>query len=223
MGSRRAVGYRRSREWKVSDGRGRFCLKGGAVRGIASRRCLRCRGSCLHTPMRCVAGCPREGPGSRVRAEWRDIMLCCYSNVRSACCLASHTATVHGAGPGHYGLAIRLYISYVGRSHAGRARSIITLNLPPDNGGPFSDSVRNLPLPSATSRRPRLRHSTLHHLHHLVLAPRNPTRRTMQAEIVVRKIALELELSFQVQSRSPAAVFRTPCWTIVATSAVVIQ
>ena len=76
MGSRRAVGYRRSREWKVSDGRVRFCLEGGAVRGIASRRCLRCRGSCLHTPMRCVAGCPREGPGSRVRAEWRGIMLC---------------------------------------------------------------------------------------------------------------------------------------------------
>ena len=30
----------------------------------------------LHTPMRCVEGCPREGPGLRVRAEWRDIMLC---------------------------------------------------------------------------------------------------------------------------------------------------
>ena len=26
--------------------------------------------------MRRVAGCPREGPGLRVRAEWRDIMLC---------------------------------------------------------------------------------------------------------------------------------------------------
>ena len=26
--------------------------------------------------MRCVVGCPREGPGLRVCAEWRDIMLC---------------------------------------------------------------------------------------------------------------------------------------------------
>ena len=30
----------------------------------------------LRLPMRCVEGCPREGPGLRVRAEWRVVMLC---------------------------------------------------------------------------------------------------------------------------------------------------
>ena len=66
-----------------------FRLEGGAVRVmrvVASRRCLRDVASdCLHTPMRRVAGYPREGPGLRVRAEWRDIMLCymlCYARAR---------------------------------------------------------------------------------------------------------------------------------------------
>ena len=30
----------------------------------------------LHTPTCLVEGCPREGPGLRVRAERREIMLC---------------------------------------------------------------------------------------------------------------------------------------------------
>ena len=54
---------------------GRRCNRPGSSI-VCCTTCLRvrCFGLCL--PTRCVEGCPRKGPGLRVRAEWRAVMLC---------------------------------------------------------------------------------------------------------------------------------------------------